>query len=187
LILLGTAAFTLLLFAFAAPALAKDANKDKIPDSWEKKNHLSLNVKQTHRDQDRDKLVNRDEWKNGTDPHKADTDGDGISDGDEIKFGLDPTDPNSLDEDVSDGEQIVGTIASFDGTTLTIKLLRGGTASGVIDPLETDIECDRYSADEDLDGTCLPTDLLPGVLVNYASYDDANPSLFDEVDLVGVS
>jgi hypothetical protein len=173
--------------AFAAPALAaKDANHDQIPDKWEKKYNLNLKVKQTHRDADGDKLDNLAEYQNGTNPRNPDTDGDGLKDGVEVDFGLDPTDPTSDDGELPDGQQIVGTISSFDGTTLTINKVVGGSVSGVVDPSVTDIQCDRSSPIDELDGLCQPTDLVPGVLVNYATYDESNPAVFSEIDLVNV-
>jgi len=60
-----------------------DRNHDRIPDRWECRHNLSLKVKQTKRDQDRDGLNNLGEFKAGDDPHKADSDGDGVNDGNE--------------------------------------------------------------------------------------------------------
>ena len=48
-----------LLFAASASASGRDANGDRIPDRWEKKHGLSLKVKQTRRDQDKDGFHNR--------------------------------------------------------------------------------------------------------------------------------
>lgn len=79
-ILTGAVAAMLL----AIPALAAtghDANKDRIPDRWEKKHDLSLNVNQATRDQDHDGLKNMGEYRNGTDPRDADSDADGADDG----------------------------------------------------------------------------------------------------------
>lgn len=196
-----------LLMIFAVPALAKDRNKDGLPDGWEKQNHLSLKVKQHKRDQDRDKLNNRSEFKYKTNPLKADTDGDGLKDGEEIdedtdprdpdtdddglkdgfevQIGYDPTDPDSDGDGIPDGQENIGNIASFNGATLTINLLRGGSVSGLITP-NTYIACDRESADEDLDGECTSADLKPGVMVSDAEYDEFLPGTFEEVDLVGV-
>jgi hypothetical protein len=196
------------LAIFAAAALARDRNHDQLPDSWEKHNNLSLKVKQAKRDPDRDKLNNRDEYKSKTNPRKADTDNDGLKDGAEIDEGTnprdadsdddglkdgfevqidyDPTDPDTDGDDVPDGQENIGYIASFNGVTLSINLIRGGSASGVITP-DTYIACDRESDDEDLDGECTPADLRPGVLVSDAEYDEFLPGVFDEVDLVGVS
>lgn len=188
----------------AAPALAKDRNKDGLPDSWEKRNGLSLKVKQHKRDQDRDKLNNRSEYKLKTNPQKADTDGDGLKDGEEyleetdprdpdtdddglrdgfeVDIGFDPTDPDTDGDDIPDGQENIGYIGSFDGSTLTINLLRGGSVSGTITP-DTYIACDRESEDEDLDGYCTPADLRPGVLVSDTTYDEFSPGDFEEVDL----
>ena len=63
LVLLGS-----LLFAASASAAGRDANRDRIPDRWEKKHGLSLKVKQTRRDQDKDGFHNRADWRAKTDP-----------------------------------------------------------------------------------------------------------------------
>ena len=113
---LGVAA----LLALAGPAAAKDRNGDRIPDRWEKRHKLSLKVNQAHRDQDRDGLRNRAEFKAGTNPRDRDSDDDGTKDGDEN----------------------AGTIASFDAETgkLTIALFGGDTIAGFVTE-ETRIEC----------------------------------------------
>jgi Bacterial TSP3 repeat len=197
-----------LLTIFAATAFARDTNHDGLPDSWEKQNGLSLRIKQAKRDPDRDGLNNRDEFKYKTNPRKADTDGDGLNDGDEIaegtdprnpdtdgdglkdgfevKIGYDPTDPDTDGNGVPDGLENIGYITSFNGLTMTMSVIRGGTISGTVTP-DTDIECDRQSADPNLDGTCTTADLKPGVLVSDAVYDEIVPTTFDEIDLVGVS
>ena len=66
----------------AVPALGTsgDGNGDRIPDRWEVRHGLSLNVNQAPRDQDRDGLRNLREFREGTDPRNADSDGDGIGD-----------------------------------------------------------------------------------------------------------
>jgi hypothetical protein len=108
----------------ASSASAKDRNHDRIPDRWEKRHHLSLHLNQARKDQDRDGLKNRAEWKSGTSPRDDDSDNDGIEDGDE----------NS------------GTILSFDGSVLKI------TVFGQSDPLvglvdsSTEIECEHSGA-----------------------------------------
>ena len=105
---LAIAALLVLALVAAGPASAADKNHDKIPDRWEKRHNLSLKVNQAKRDQDRDQLNNRGEFRSGSDPRDDDTDDDGVEDGDEN----------------------AGTVASFDGTTLTINLLNGGTITG---------------------------------------------------------
>ena len=131
-------------------AAAKDRNHDHIPDRWEKKHGLSLHVNQAHRDQDRDKLVNRQEWKAGDDPRDSDSDNDGTP----------------------DGQEDAGTIASFDGTTLTITLFHGQTVSGLVTDA-TEIKCDNGddTGDEDGDGHGGDDDSGPG----NGGDDDSGP------------
>src|SRR4051794_33305417 len=71
----------LLFAAFAAvlllpaSALARDRNHDNLPDRWEHAHHLSLKHDQARRDQDRDGVRNRGEFKHGLNPRKDDSDG----------------------------------------------------------------------------------------------------------------
>jgi hypothetical protein len=115
----------LALLALPSAAAAKDRNNDRIPDRWEKRHHLSLEVKQTNRDQDRDHLRNRGEFLSGNDPRDRDSDDDGVMDDDEN----------------------AGTIASFDAGTgrLVIDLFAGDSVSGIVNG-DTRIRCDE---DED--------------------------------------
>jgi hypothetical protein len=107
-----------LLPAASAAAHSGDRNRDRIPDRWEKRHHLSLKVKQTHRDQDRDGLNNLGEFRSHSDPRDADSDEDGIE----------------------DGKEDAGKISAFDGATLTITLFAGGDVTGKVTP-DTEIEC----------------------------------------------
>jgi hypothetical protein len=104
---------------FAASASGRDANRDRIPDRWEKRHGLSLKVKQTARDQDKDGFKNRAEWRAKTDPRDADSDDDGVDDSDEN----------------------AGTVTAFANGELTITLFDGGTLTGKVTD-ETEIECD---------------------------------------------
>jgi hypothetical protein len=65
----------------AASAAGRDGNHDRLPDSWERAHHLSLQVNQARRDQDRDGLRNLAEYRLRLDPRDPDTDDDGIRDG----------------------------------------------------------------------------------------------------------
>ena len=126
------AALGLLVLALPSVAAAKDRNHDNIPDRWEKRHSLSLKVNQAKRDQDRDKLVNRKEFRAGMDPNDSDSDDDGVEDGDEG----------------------AGTITAWDPETgsLTINDLVGGSATAKVTD-DTEIECDNGddNGDEDED------------------------------------
>ena len=76
------AAALLALFVLAIPgtASAKDSNRDKIPDRWERAHKLTLKKDQRKLDQDRDGLRNRGEWLSGTSPRDKDSDDDGVTD-----------------------------------------------------------------------------------------------------------
>ena len=116
--------------ALVAPgsAAASDGNDDSIPDSWEQGHGLSLNKDQAKRDQDRDGLRNRGEF----------------------RFRMDPRDDDSDDDGVEDGDEGAGTIASFDAATgrLVINTLGGDTASGLVTD-DTEIECDHEDGEDE--------------------------------------
>src|SRR5215212_3915221 len=125
--LIMVAAVALAALSVAAVASADrghrgDRNHDGLPDRGERRHHLSLKVNQAHRDPDRDKLDNRNEFRHGTDPNKRDTDDDGVRDRDEVNP--------------------VGTIASFDNGVLTITLRNGQSVSGRV-TADTKIECEN--------------------------------------------
>jgi hypothetical protein len=125
--LILVAALALAALSVAAVASADrghrgDRNHDGLPDRWERHHHLSLKVNQAHRDPDRDKLDNRNEFRHGTDPNKRDTDDDGVRDRDEVNP--------------------AGTIASFDNGVLTITLRNGQSVSGRV-TADTEIECEN--------------------------------------------
>lgn len=81
--ILAVASVALLTAVAPAGAEARpaDRNHDRLPDRWEIRNHLSLRVKQTFRNQDRDELTNHYEFLAGTNPRRSDSDRDGIRDG----------------------------------------------------------------------------------------------------------
>ena len=129
LLILALALVAALGVVSSASARSRDRNHDRLPDRWERAHHLSLKVKQGHRDQDRDGLNNRGEFRARTNPRDADTDDDGIR----------------------DGKEHAGTIKSFEGGVLTIALARGGELSGTVDD-RTEIECHSTSARASHDG-----------------------------------
>ena len=107
---------------FAASASASDRNRDRIPDRWEKKHDLSLQVNQARRDQDDDGLRNRAEWRAKTDPRNDDSDDDGTDDADEN----------------------AGTVTAYADGVLTITLFAGGeqVTAAVTDDTEIQCGCD---------------------------------------------
>jgi hypothetical protein len=119
--LLAMALGALALLAMPGVAAAKDGNHDRIPDRWEKRHHLSLNVNQAGRDQDGDHLRNLGEFRAGDNPRDDDSDDDGVA----------------------DGEENAGTIASFDAVSgkLVINLFNKDTVSGLV-TAETEIKCE---------------------------------------------
>jgi hypothetical protein len=123
----------LALLAMPGLAAAKDRNHDRIPDRWEKRHQLSLQVNQAHKDQDGDRLRNRAEFLAGDDPRDHDSDDDGVA----------------------DGHEQAGTIASFDAASgrLTIDLFGTDTISGLVTS-DTEIECegDRSGASASSEG-----------------------------------
>jgi hypothetical protein len=142
--LLISIALAILAFAVPATAGAKgghhkrhhharvaDRNHNGMPDSWERRHR----VHSATADPDRDGVTNLGEFHNGTDPRDADTDNDGIDDGDD----------DANHDGVEDADEQSGTIASFDGTTLTITLVNGDTLKGTVGD-DTEIECDDSTA-----------------------------------------
>jgi hypothetical protein len=197
-IALGLPALGLLVVGFSGTAVAKDRNHDRIADRWEKRFHLSLDVNQAKRDQDRDRVDNLNEFRDGLNPRDRDSDDDGIRDADEN----------------------AGVVASFDGTTLTINLAHGAQVSGQVtagtriecrnrDDLENEMENeieDRQAATASDDGSsgsgsdnsgpgsansgpgnagdsrvCSAADLTPGTFVHEAELEGAT---FEKVELV---
>ena len=79
-------AATLTTLSIPGAALAssgKDADRDGMPDKYEKANGLNPRKNDARADKDHDGLRNLAEYRAGTDPRKADSDGDGIRDGDD--------------------------------------------------------------------------------------------------------
>ena len=128
-LLVAVAALVALLALVAVPgaqakssgrhhARSADRNRDRIPDRWERRFHLSLTRDQARRDQDHDGLRNRAEYLARTDPRDADTDGDGRR----------------------DGREDAGQVVSFDGTTLVVKSFGGATVTGTLSAA-TELRC----------------------------------------------
>ncbi len=124
----------LALLAVSAPGMAqaKDSNKDRIPDRWEKSHKLSLKKDQRKLDQDKDGLRNRGEFLADTNPRDRDTDDDGIT----------------------DVKEKAGVIGSYDADTgtLTITLYAGGELTGTVTD-NTRVKCEDDTATAPADPT----------------------------------
>ena len=117
----------LALLALPSIAAAKDRNHDRIPDRWEKRHHLSLNVDQASRDQDGDHLTNSGEFRAGDNPRDRDSDDDGVIDGERTPA----RSPRS----------------TRPPARLTITLFGGETVSGLVTD-ETEIRCGHDRGDD---------------------------------------
>ncbi|MEA2454726.1 MAG: hypothetical protein QOI45_988 [Thermoleophilaceae bacterium] len=71
------------LVVFPGVAAAKDRDRDKLPDRWEKQHGLSVSENSAKADPDGDGLTNRQEFRCHTKPHSADSDRDKREDADE--------------------------------------------------------------------------------------------------------
>jgi hypothetical protein len=124
------AAAVLALFVISLPGIAsaKDRNKDKIPDRWERSHKLSLKRDQRKLDQDKDGLRNRGEWRAGTNPRDKDSDNDGVS----------------------DLKEKAGVISAYDADTgdLTITLYSGGELTGSVTD-QTRVRCESEDTSDD--------------------------------------
>jgi outer membrane protein OmpA-like peptidoglycan-associated protein len=64
-------------------------------------------IKTADNDPDKDKLLNDEERKIGTDPMNPDTDGDGLKDGEEVKtYKTDPLNPDTDGDKLNDGDEV---------------------------------------------------------------------------------
>jgi hypothetical protein len=131
----------------AAPALARKHDHDKLPDRWERKFHLSTKKNDANRDRDRDGLSNYGEYRSHTNPRKKDSDHDGLKDGAERRFGFKPRDRDSDDDGIKDGKENAGKITALTGSSITIKLAKGGKLSAGLA-----VDCTATSGDRSSGG-----------------------------------
>ena len=201
---LAGAALLLALLPGAASAAGGDRNKDRIPDRWEKAHKLSLKVKQTNRDQDKDGLRNLAEWRNKTDPRDADSDNDGLDDGDEVHVGSKPRDRDSDDDGVEDDDENAGTIQSFTAGKLVIALAGGDTLTAAVVDGVTEITCEDGDRDDDDHGddddgehgdgddsgpdsgsACTVADLTVGAVIHEAEVKTiGGKAVFTEIEVI---
>ena len=117
----------------------EDRDRDHVDNANEAVEHTSPTNPDTNHngrrdgreDADHDHLSNAAEDVTGNDPVDPDTDNDGVKDG------YDDANHDGID----DGDEQSGTITSFDGTILTVKLVNGDELKGTVND-GTEIECD---------------------------------------------
>jgi hypothetical protein len=147
---------TLALLAIATPAVAApraDRDRDGLPDGWERRYDLSTKRDSAAADPDRDRVDNRNELRQGTNPRlkdsdrdrardgREDTDGDGLRNASEDAYGQDPSDPDTDDDGMVDGNEGAGVVRSFARGRLVIALVGGGTVEARLSDEDTDIGC----------------------------------------------
>ena len=154
----------LLVPASGAMAAQRDSDRDGLPDRWERAHGLSATRASANGDPDRDRVDNRNEFREGTNPKRRDSDrdrrpdgredrdGDGLSNAAEDRTGNDPDDPDTDDDGVGDAKENAGTVASFSGGRLTIDLATGGTLTAVVSDDDTDIGCGSENEAELMEG-----------------------------------
>jgi hypothetical protein len=186
-----------------------DRNHDRIPDRWECRHNLSLKVKQTKLDPDRDGLNNLGEFKAGDDPHKTDSDNNGVSDGNEhagtIKsFVADAGSPNTgkLTIALDGGGEVTGKVTANTeckvrpATTPTASASSDGASGDRGDANETDAnETDANETDgnnndanenenEKENAGCTAADLAQNRVVREAELKvTTGGAIFDEIKL----
>jgi hypothetical protein len=152
---LASALCALALLVVAAPAVAAptDRDRDGLPDSWERRHDLSTKRDSANADPDRDRVDNRNELRQGTNPRvkdsdhdrardgREDSDGDGLANAAEDAHGQDPDDPDTDDDGVIDGEEGAGVVQSFSRGRLVIALTGGGTVEARLSDVDADIGC----------------------------------------------
>jgi mannan endo-1,4-beta-mannosidase len=78
--IVALAGMALVMTPVAAPARARDSDRDRMPDRWERAHGLRVKHKDARRDPDHDALSNLGEYRSRTDPRKPDSDNDCIGD-----------------------------------------------------------------------------------------------------------
>src|SRR4051812_12553367 len=105
------AAVALALLCFGGPltstASASRADRDRLPDSWERRFGLSTKTDSAGGDVDHDQLSNLREYRLRLNPRRADTDRDGLKDGAEVKrYKTDPRKADTDGDGVVDGVEV---------------------------------------------------------------------------------
>ncbi|MCW2850403.1 MAG: hypothetical protein JWM84_67 [Nocardioides sp.] len=187
-------------------ALDGDEDSDRDGVDNEDEDDASEKCRADDDDRDGDHVDNEDENELDGDVADSDSDSDGVEDGDEDG---DEDGESNEDEDDSfqdrcsddsdgDGESdedesdLLGTIESFDGTTLAVMSVNGFAISGVVtndteiefEDSETDHgnESDDGNESDEADDEGTSADLQPGVVVAELEFDDDTGAI-EEIEI----
>lgn len=154
-----------------SPSASQDPDKDGLSNLGEFRSKTDPRdpdtdndrVEDGDEDRDHDGVDNANEIEEHTSPTDADSDDDGRPDGredadhdglnnaGEDTTGNDPRDADTDDDGQKDGQETLGTIASFDGQTLTITPPSGQPVTGKVTPA-TEVKCKTEDEDEGKEG-----------------------------------
>lgn len=178
-----------------------DADLDGLPDAWEARYGLPVDVDSFEDDPDGDGLPTGREYALGLDPTSADTDGDGRSDGDEMNGGpdgvtsdphnpdsdedgtLDGTDLAPLDETTTDAVDAAEPCIAVDVDTVVLTPEEPAAILTVSNPCDGELRWAVHSEDEDVVTPILASAnqvgtqlvLIPGVPFGAGFSTSANP------------
>ena len=138
------AVILLVALSWAVPAEARDRDRDRMGDGWERRHKVS----KPQGDPDKDGLTNRFEFRRRTHPRRADTDRDGLRDADELRFGWHPRRRDTDRDGIRDGDEGAGTVEASDRKTISIRLASGGLLAAAVG--------------EDTEMVCPPTEYVTG-------------------------
>lgn len=170
----------------------EDADRDGIDN--EDEDDASESCRADDDDRDRDHVDDEDENELGGSVSDADSDDDGVQDGDEDSDEdgeSDEDEDDNLNDSCSgdsdgDGESdeddadVLGTIDSFDGTTLVVTSVNGFIVSGMVTE-DTEVELEEDGEDGEEAGATT-ADLQPGVTVAEIEFDDETGAI-EEVEI----
>ncbi|MDM8536886.1 hypothetical protein QUF70_09055 [Desulfobacterales bacterium HSG17] len=177
--------------------IVEDADKDKMPDDWEKFHGLYLDDPQdAATDPDNDGLTNLEEFTAGTNPNDPDTDNDGMPDGWEMENNLNPSDASDakLDPD-TDGlnnfEEFTAGTNSNDSDTDNDGMPDGWETENNLNPnddSDADIDSDddgltnleEFAAGTDPNGSDIDNDGMPD---GWEMANNLNPNDASDADL----
>jgi len=90
------------IVSFPKPVSSEDRDFDGMPDDWEVK-YFGNTLRDGNEDYDDDDLIDRNEYRHGTNPKNWDTEDDGMRDGWEVRYRLSPLLKDAMEDPDRDG------------------------------------------------------------------------------------